>query len=410
MTTKRLVERFVKYVKIPSASKEGVEDRFPSTPEQLELARILVKDLLEMGLSDATVDEHGYVFATLSGTNPKAPVIGFIAHMDTSPASPGENVKPVFHENYQGGDIVLPAGTNPVLHEKDNPELKNYTGDTVITTDGTTLLGADDKAGIAEILEAAQRLKDDGRPRPDIRIGFTPDEEVGNGTAHFDIKKFGVKYAYTLDGSSAAEVEDETFCADSATVTITGADVHPGYAKGKMINAVRIAARFIELLPPGLCPEYTEGREGYLHPMSFTGDVTKTSINFIVRDFALDGLKEKEKFLSDSALFLMREYPGSKIEVQLKESYRNMKYDLDKDPVVVEMAMKAVKNLGLTPKLTSIRGGTDGSRLSAMGLLTPNIGGGGKNFHSLKEWIAVGEMEKCTKLIMELAWLWGKKA
>jgi len=410
--TKRLVERFKKYVKIHSSSKDNVEDRFPSTPEQLKIAKILAEDLKNMGLGDVKMDEFGYVFATLPGNlpdNSKAPVVGLLAHYDTYPGAPGENVKPIEHSNYNGEDIVLPGDKDQIIRVKDNEDLKKYVGDTIITSDGTTLLGADDKAGVAEILEAVEILKTSSRPRATIRIGFTPDEEVGNGTAHFDLKTFGADFAYTADGSSAEEVEDETFCADSAIVKITGRDVHPGYAKGKMVNALRVLSRYVDLIPEGRCAEFTEKREGYVHPISVKGDVSEATVTFIVRDFTVDGLHEQENFLKHTAQMLMREYVNSKIEVEIKESYRNMKYDLKKNPKVVEMAMHAVEKVGLNAKLTSIRGGTDGSRLCAMGLLTPNLCGGGKNFHSKQEWIPVSVMEKCSQILVELVHLWGEQ-
>ncbi|HLE00531.1 MAG TPA: peptidase T [Bdellovibrionota bacterium] len=409
--SKRLVERFLKYVRISSGSKDGV-DRFPSTPEQLEIGKILVRDLKEMGLSDASMDEHGYVFATLPGNLPpgrRAPVVGLLAHVDTYPGVSGKDVKPIVHEGYDGRDIVLPGDPEQVIRVNENPELAHYTGRSVITSDGTTLLGADDKAGIAEIMEAIACLQaDPDRLRPTVRVGFTPDEEIGNGTAHFDLKRFGADFAYTADGSAADEVEDETFCADTAIVTIKGRDVHPGYAKGKMVNAVRLASKFLELVPSGICAEHTSGREGYLHPTSITGDVSQTKITFIVRDFSIGGLAEKEKFLRTVAESLMREVPHSSVELEIKESYRNMKLDLEKNPEVVRRALKAVEKVGLKPKLTSIRGGTDGSRLSVMGLLTPNMCGGGKNFHSKQEWIAVPVLEDCTRVLIELVYSWSE--
>jgi tripeptide aminopeptidase len=259
-------------------------------------------------------------------------------------------------------------------------------------------------------MEAIERLKASSRPRPTVRIGFTPDEEVGNGTQYFDLKAFGADVAYTLDGSAPDEVEDETFCADSATVTVKGQDVHPGYAFHKMINAVRIVTRLIDLIAPGMCPEYSRDREGFIHPIGIKGDVSTASAQFIVRDFTVEGLKAKEEFLRQTAASLTKQFPGSEIKVEIKESYRNMKVYLDKNPKVVEMAFRAVENCGLKPKRTAIRGGTDGSRLSAMGLPTPNICGGGKNFHSEKEWISVTGLEQCTNVVVELVHLWGESA
>jgi len=385
-------------------------DRFPSTPEQLEIGKMLVTELKELGLGDARMSEHGYVFATLPGNLPagKAPVIGLLAHMDTYPGVSGRNVQPMIHRNYDGKDIVL--SDSQVLKISENPDLLNFIGHDIITADGTTLLGADDKAGIAEILEAIERLKaEPARPRPTIRIGFTPDEEVGNGTAHFDLKEFGADFAYTLDGSSAEEVENETFCADTAIVTVTGRDVHPGYAKGKMVSAVNIVAQLIRAIPEGMKPETTEGRQGYLHPTGIEGSVSQAKCTLIIRDFEVSGLKKAEELLSGLADVLMQKNPGAKIEIEIKESYRNMKYDLAKRPEIVDVALAAVERAGKKAKLTSIRGGTDGSRLSAMGLLTPNICGGGKNFHSKQEWIPVSVLEACTQVTTQLVWLWGSK-
>ena len=411
MTTERLVSRFLKYVRIHSSSKDGVEGCFPSTPEQLDLGKVLVADLKLIGLHDAVMDANGYVFATLPGNLPagtRAPVLGLLAHMDTYPGVSGKNVQPVIHENYDGKDIALSGDSSQVIRVSDNPELSQFMGQAIITTDGTTLLGADDKAGIAEIMEAIERLKEDLRPRPTIRVGFTPDEEVGNGTAYFDLKAFGADIAYTLDGSSADEVENETFCADSAIVKITGQDVHPGYAKGKMTNALRVAAELVTAIPQDIRPETTEKREGYLHPIQVSGDVSEATLNLLVRDFTEQGLHEKEALLRKITKEVCARFPKAHAEIEIKESYRNMRYQLDQRPEVVEKALQAVNNVGLKAKLTSIRGGTDGSRLSAIGLLTPNICGGGKNFHSKQEWIPVPVLEKCTQIVIELAHLWAQ--
>ncbi|OFZ19201.1 MAG: peptidase T [Bdellovibrionales bacterium GWB1_55_8] len=405
--TSRLVDRFLKYVRIHSASRDDVEDRFPSTPEQLEIAKVIEKDLREMGLSDIHLDENGYLFATLPSNLPepaKAPVIGFLAHVDTYPGVSGKDVRPVLHESYDGEDISLPGDPTQIIRVADNPDLMLFKGEAVITTDGTTLLGADDKAGVAEILEAVARLQEDPSiPRPTIRIGFTPDEEVGNGTAHFDLKAFGADYAYTLDGSAAEEIEDETFCADTVNVILFGNDVHPGYARGKMINALDLSARVIHSIPNGMRPETTDGRDGFIHPIGLTGDVSSAKLSFIVRDFSEPGLKAKEELLRRNAESIVGSFRGAKLDFEVKESYRNMKMYLDRDPKPVEVAKLAIERAGLKPRMRPIRGGTDGARLSAMGLLTPNIGGGGRNFHSRQEWVAVPVLEQCTQVVIEIA-------
>lgn len=407
----RLKGRFVKYVKIYSQSQDGVEDRYPSTPQQIEFAKILEQDLIEMGLEEVERDEHGYVTATLPATPgyEKKPVIGLLAHYDTYHGVSGKDVKPIVHK-YAGGDIVLPDDPGMVISPEDSPELNDFVGEEIITSSGTTLLGADDKGGLAEILEAVAFLQENpDRPRPKIRLGFTPDEEVGNGTAYFNVEKFGAHCAYTLDGTTMGEVENETFCADGATVKITGHDVHPGYAKNKMQNAARIAARFIESIPQGLAPERAEGREGFLHPIQMEGNTSDAKITYIVRDFTVEGLEKLEAYLRLLAEGLEREFPGSKIEVEIKEQYRNMVYELEKEPRAVEFALEAVKAAGMEPRLHSIRGGTDGARLSAMGLPTPNIFAGGMNIHSKKEWVAVRAMEKASETVVHLARLWAEK-
>jgi tripeptide aminopeptidase len=407
----RLKGRFIKYAKIYSQSHDGVEDRYPSTPQQIEFAKILERDLVEMGLEEVERDEHGYVTATLPATPgyEKQPVIGLLAHYDTYHGVSGKDVKPIVHQ-YQGGDIVLPDDPGLVISPEDSPELNDFVGEEIITSSGSTLLGADDKGGLAEILEAVAFLQDNpDHPRPKIRLGFTPDEEVGNGTAYFNVEKFGAHCAYTLDGTTMGGVENETFCADGATIRISGHDVHPGYAKNKMQNAVRIAARFIEAIPQGLAPERAEGREGFLHPIQLEGNTSEAKITYIVRDFTVEGLEKFETYLKLLAEGLEREFPGSKLEVEIKEQYRNMVYRLDEEPRAVEFALEAVKAAGLEPALHSIRGGTDGARLSAMGLPTPNIFAGGMNIHSKKEWVAVRAMEKASETVVQLARLWAEK-
>ncbi len=406
------LDRFLNYVKIDTQSSEE-SDTYPSTEKQKELGRQLVKELKELGLRDAEMDKYGYVFATLpSNVDYDVPAIGLIAHIDTSPEVSGANVNPVIHENYQGGDIVLPNDPEQVIEFNMNPALKECLGHDIITTDGTTLLGADNKAGIAEIMGALQYLIEN----PDIkhgkiRVAFTVDEEVGTGTKYFDVKKFAADYAYTIDGESAGEIEDETFCADTAKIKIKGVNVHPGYAKDRMINGIKIAAELIERLPKDtMSPETTEGREGYLHPHAIKGSVELTEIVFLVRDFTVEGLKEKEKFLQDLCDELSKKHAPAMLTLEIEESYRNMKYKIDEDPKVVEYAIEAVRRAGLTPKQSLIRGGTDGARLSFMGLLTPNIFTGGHNFHSKKEWISIQDMEKAVETIINLVQIWAEKS
>ncbi len=404
------VDRFLKYVKYDTQSNEESET-FPSDPKQLELSKDLVEELKEIGLEDAHMDEWGYVMATLpSNTDKDVPVIGFIAHVDTSPAVSGKDVKPKIHKNYQGGDIVLENGK--VIEAASNPELKDMIGFDIITTDGTTLLGADDKAGIAEIMDAMNYLV----THPEIKHGtikicFTPDEEVGRGTEHFDVKKFGAKYAYTIDGGTRGEVETETFSADAVNIDFIGKNVHPGYAKGKMINSIKMAAHFLELLPKDrLSPETTEGREGYVHPVSINGNEEKTTVKFIIRDFIDEKLKEYEDLLKELADKTVEAFPGSSMEFKVIEQYRNMKNILDQHPQVEEFALEALRRLGIKPIQSAIRGGTDGSRLSYMGLPTPNLFAGGHNFHAITEYVAVQDMEAATKMIVTLIQVWEEKS
>ncbi len=404
------VDRFLKYVKYDTQSNEESET-FPSDPKQLELSKELVKELKEIGLEDAHMDEWGYVMATLpSNTGKDVPVIGFIAHVDTSPAVSGKDVKPKIHKNYQGGDIVLENGK--VIEAASNPELKDMIGFDIITTDGTTLLGADDKAGIAEIMDAMNYLV----THPEVKHGtikvcFTPDEEVGRGTEHFDVEKFGAKYAYTIDGGTRGEVETETFSADAVNIDFIGRNVHPGYAKGKMINSIKMAGHFLELLPKDrLSPETTEGREGYVHPVSVNGNEEKTTLKFIIRDFIDDKLKEYEDFLKELTDKTVEAFPGSSSEFKVIEQYRNMKNILDKHPQVEEFALEALRRLGIKPIQSAIRGGTDGSRLSYMGLPTPNLFAGGHNFHAVTEYVAIQDMEAATKMIVTLIQVWEEKS
>lgn len=404
------VDRFLEYVKIDTQS-DPESSSFPSTEKQKNLAKILVKELKELGLSDAAMDENGYVFATLPGNvDTDVPVIGLISHLDTSPDVSGKDVKTLLHKNYQGGDIKL-GDSGIVIKADENPDLQKQVGNDIITADGSTLLGADDKAGIAEILDAVNYfVQNPNEKHGTIKVGITPDEEVGKGADFFDVKKFGADFAYTIDGESAGEVEDETFCADSVILTINGVNVHPGYAKDKMINSIKIASRVVEELPKHtLSPETTEGREGYVHPHSISGNEEKTVIKFLIRDFTVDGLKEKENLLREIAHDVLGHYPKASYDFEVIEYYRNMKYKLDEEPRVMEYALEAVKRSGLTPVKHAIRGGTDGARLSYMGLLTPNIFAGGHNFHSRQEYVSIQDMQKAVDVIINLVKVWEEK-
>lgn len=407
-----VVDRFLKYVKYDTQSKED-SSTFPSDPKQLELSKDLVAELKELGLQDAHMDDNGYVMATLpSNTEKEVDVIGFIAHVDTSPAVSGKNVNPQIHKNYQGGDIVVNKEKNVVIEEANNPELKVMKGFDIITTDGTTLLGADDKAGIAEIMDALSYLI----THPEIKHGtikicFTPDEEVGRGAEKFDVQKFGAKYAYTIDGSTIGEVETETFSADAVVIKIKGINVHPGYAKGKMVNSIKVAANFMESLPKNnLSPETTEGRDGYVHCVSIEGNEELTTMKFIIRDFVTAKLKECEAILEDLVKKAVANYPGAEYEFQVIEQYRNMKEVLDQHPQIEANALEALKRLDIKPIQSAIRGGTDGSRLSYMGLPTPNLFAGGHNFHAITEYVSVQDMQAAVKMIVTIAQVWEERA
>ena len=406
------LERFLKYVKIDTQSNED-STTFPSDPKQLELSKLLVEELKQIGMTEVEMDEYGYVMATLpSNTDKNVPTIGFIAHVDTSPAVTGTNVKPVIHKNYQGGDIVLPNDKTKIIKVDENPELKDMIGMDIITTDGTTLLGADDKAGVAEIIDAMHYLITHPEiQHGKIRICFTPDEEVGRGTEKFNVQKFGAKYAYTIDGSTRGEVEIETFSADAVVIKFNGKNVHPGYAKNKMINAIKIASYFIDLLPKDtLSPETTEKREGYVHPTSVNGNETQTVIKFIIRDFDANKLKEYENYLKELCEKAVSKYPGSTYDFEVIEQYRNMKYVLDNHPHVEQFAIEALNRLGINPIKSAIRGGTDGARLSYMGIPTPNLFAGGHNFHGFLEYVAVQDMQAAVQMIVTLAQIWEEKS
>ncbi len=405
------VDRFLKYVKYDTQSDEESES-FPSSEKQKILSQDLANGLKEMGLEDAHMDEWGYVMATLpSNTDKEVDPIAFIAHVDTSPAVTGKDVNPVIRKNYQGGDIKLENG-GWVIKESENPDLKNMKGFDIITTDGTTLLGADNKAGVAEIMDAvAYLLAHPEVKHGPVKICFTPDEETGRGTEKIDLDKLGAKYAYTVDGSSRGEVEIETFSADAVNINIIGKNIHPGYAKGIMVNSMKVAAHFIDNLPKDkLSPETTEKREGYFHPVAMKGNEEKTTIKFIIRDFNTSNLKKFEDLLKSIAEESVAKFPGAKLEFEVIEQYRNMKEVLDNHPQVYEYAFESMKNLDIELITHPIRGGTDGSRLSFMGLPTPNIFAGEHSFHSQLEWVAIQDMEMAVKVIVEIARVWEQKS
>ena len=405
----RLLERFLRYVRVHTSSSEESET-FPSTKEQWDLLRLLEGEMRALGLSEISLDEHGYLFASIPANLPageSAPVIGMLAHVDTYPGTSGKDVKPIIHD-YKGGDIVLPGDPSVVI-SGEQPELKRVIGQKVITADGTTLLGADDKSGVAIIMTVADYLLSHPEVKHGkIRIGFTPDEEIGAGTRFFDVAKFGADAAYTFDGSLLGEIEDETFCADAATATVKGFDCHPGTAKGSMVSAIRAAARLMELLPKDHLPETTEGKESFLHAVSVSGAVDVTTVRFIVRAFTDEELAEREEDLKKAASQVESEFPGAKIELSFKAQYRNMKQVLDKHPEVMAKAIRAVEQSGMTPVRSSIRGGTDGAQLSFKGLPTPNIFAGGVNFHGKQEFVSLTWMMKAVETGLSLAQLWAE--
>jgi tripeptide aminopeptidase len=407
-----VTERFLRYVTIDTQS-DPESPTCPSTEKQKDLGNLLAAELKDMGLADAHLDAHGYVYATIpANTDKKVPVICFCSHMDTSPDCTGTNVKPQIVRNYQGGDIILPGDPSQIIRAAEHPALKDQIGHDIITTDGTTLLGADNKAGVAEIMDAAQFLVRNPQVKHGtIKILFTPDEEIGRGVDKVDLKKLGADFAYTIDGESAGQIEDETFSADAATIIIQGVSTHPGFAKGKMEHAIKIAAGIVERLPKNTCsPETTEGKEGFLHPIGISGALEQTTIGFIVRDFTVAGLKEKEALLERIVKDVMKDYPRSTYRMEVKEQYRNMKEVIGRHPETVDYAVEAIRRAGLTPERSSIRGGTDGSRLSFMGLPCPNIFAGEHAFHSRLEWVSRQDMEKAAETIVHLAMIWEERA
>ena len=410
--THSVLERFLRYVVIDTQS-DPTSPTCPSTLKQKNLGRLLAAELQAMGLADAHLDDHGYVYATIpANTDKHVPVICFCSHMDTSPDCSGADVKPQIIRNYQGGDIVLPGDPSQVIRPGEHPALQDQIGNDIVTSDGTTLLGADNKAGIAEIMDAAQFLLSNPQIKHGtIKILFTPDEEIGRGVDRVDLKKLGADFGYTMDGETAGNIEDETFSADGASVIIEGVATHPGFAKGKMEHAIKIASAIVERLPKDTCsPETTEGKEGFLHPVAISGTLEQARLDFIVRDFSEQGLRQKEALLEDIVRDVMTNYPHSSYRMDVRQQYRNMKEVIDLHPQIVTYAEDAIRRAGLTPMRTSIRGGTDGSRLSFMGLPCPNIFAGEHAFHSRLEWVSVRDMEKAVQTIVHLAMIWEERS
>jgi tripeptide aminopeptidase len=403
------LERFLRYVTFDTQSDEQ-SSTFPSTPGQVVLLRTLADELNALGLADVLMDPYGYVVATVPATpgHESAPVIGFIAHVDTSPEMPGHDVRPIVHERYDGRDLVLPDDPSAVLRAADDPALAAQMGHDVVTASGMTLLGADDKAGVAEIMAAVEHFTTHAEAvHGPVRIAFTPDEEIGRGANHFDVSRFGAACAYTLDGGSRGELEFESFSADAMTVTFQGFNTHPGYAKGRMVNAIRMAADFVAALPrSGMSPETTDGYDGYLHPYQMHASVDRTSVKVLVRDFVTAALKDKEALVERIARDVVRRHPGGDVNFAVEESYRNMREVLERHTQVVDYARRAIRLAGMEPVERPIRGGTDGSRLSFMGLPTPNLFAGEHNFHSRLEWVSAQDMDKAVEVIVRLAELW----
>ena len=398
-------DRFFRYIKIDTQSDPFNEEAFPSTKKQWDLANLLVKELTEMGLSDVSIDEHAYIMATLpSNVDYDVPTIGFIAHMDTSPDFSGTNVNPIIHKNYDGKDVVLNKELNIVMSADYFDDLKMYKGQTLITTDGTTLLGADDKAGIVEIMEGVKYLIEHPEIKHGaIRIGFTPDEEVGKGAHKFDVEKFGAEWAYTMDGSQVGELEYENFNAAGAKVIITGKIVHPGYAKNKLVNAMTIAADFIKALPEKEVPEHTEKREGFFHLHTMKGEVESVELYYIIRDHDMKLFEERKVLIQKIASDMNAKLGENLIEIEIEDQYFNMREKVEPVMHIVDIAEEAMKVLGITPMIKPIRGGTDGSQLSYKGLPCPNIFAGGHNFHGKYEFVTLEAMQKAIDVVVKIA-------
>ena len=407
-----VVERFIKYTAVDTQSDPS-SATCPSSEKQKDLARILVSELLVIGLEDAHVDENGYVYATIpSNTEKNVPVICFCSHMDTSPDCSGANVKALIHKNYQGQNIILPDDKTQVLKMRDHPDLKDQIGNDIITASGKTLLGADNKAGLAEIMDAANFLISHPELKHGtIKILFTPDEEIGRGVDKADLKKLNADFAYTVDGETAGSIENETFSADGITLIINGVSSHPGFAKGKMESAIKIASQIVACLPKEkLSPESTEGKDGFIHPVSISGSVEQAVVEFIIRDFTRIALRSYERILDVIVQEVLEEYPNSTYQLIIEEQYRNMKEVVDQHPRLMELGVKAIERAGLIPKIQSIRGGTDGSRLSFMGLPCPNIFAGEHAFHGKQEWVSIQDMQKAVQTIINLVLLWEEES
>ncbi len=403
-----LLDRFCRYVRIDTQADETAAT-YPSSPGQMELGRLLLRELRDMGISDASQDEHGIVLGTVPATSRAAtPVVAFFAHVDTSPETSGKNAQPQVHANYDGSDIVLPGDRSKVLRVADNPDLAALRGKTIITTDGTTLLGADDKAGVAVIMELVRHLTTHPEiPHGPVRICFTCDEEIGRGVDHIDLKKLGADVGYTLDGGGTGEIDGETFSADLAVVKITGVNIHPSIGKGAMVNAVRLAGAFLERLPwQALSPETTAGREGFLHPYRIEGGVAETTLRILLRDFDTPRLADKAELLRAAGRLLEAEFPRCKVDIEVTPQYRNMADGLAREPRAMAFAEEAMRRAGLQPKRTIIRGGTDGSRLTELGLPTPNLSTGEHNLHSPLEWTCLEEMQTAVRVLIELVQVW----
>ena len=403
LLTEGVIAKFLRYVQVDSPSGEG--EGVPSTPEQWDMARLLEKELKALGLEDVNVDEHAIVTATLPGNRPGAPAIGLLAHFDTYPGTPGRGVKPLVHRDYDGGEIRLPAGQ--VIRPEDHPALRRCIGHDIITSDGSTLLGADDKAGVAIIMEIVSRLiKDPGIPHGPIRIGFTPDEETGKGVRRFDVAAFNATAAYTFDGSAVGEVESENFNGRNLEITITGRNTHTGTARGLMINAVSLAAEFCMAIPATMRPETTQGYEGFIHVNSISGSVEEVTLKILLRDFTDEGLEHKQAIVEALLAGLEQRHPGAKTALKQTGAYRNMKTGVARDPRVLELALQAVRDAGLEPVQKPIRGGTDGAVLTEMGLPCPNLFTGGMNYHSRTEWASAQWMEKAVEVGLHLLRRW----
>lgn len=405
-------ERFMRYVQIDTQS-DAASPTQPSTEKQKDLSRILVQELQAIGITDAELDEYGYVYGTIPATTDKdVPVICFCSHVDTAPDCSGKDVKPLLHKAWNGSDIVLPDDNNIVISTKNHPYLKERIGDDIITASGTTLLGADDKAGVAIIMDLAKYLTDHPEIKHGkIRILFTPDEEIGRGVNKVDMQKLGAQFGYTLDGGERGHLEGESFSADAAMVTFHGISAHPGYAKGKMVNAIKVAGAFVDKLPKNeWTPEVTEGMQGFVHPLSIEGQLEKASVHFIVRDFDTAKLAEHEERLKNIALETVQEFPGASMDFMVKEQYRNMREMLDKYPFVMSYAETAYERSGINAQKLSIRGGTDGSRLSFMGMPCPNIFTGEMGIHSKQEYVSVQDMEKAVEVLVHLSQVWEEQS